>query len=479
MACQDDRDQAPDDLETGETAAPEQKAAGTQEIEPGARQAPTEVRPALDAGETARQPASRRRTHLRDVSSVVGSYVSERAGALARLADGRRGLLVALGLVAAAALVALAVLVAGAAADATDRPSDEAIAQDAALRVEAPAYEAGSYGSSDILVFRGADVTSCERVDAIEGAPTEGVEAYARATVLATFSGSSVRAEVEATLGFARVSGSWAPAGSEETGKVAWHATAGVDPSKVVTGMGAVLDRAEAALGDGDDLPSLADLYAAGSFEVKESSFDEGAQTDVVVISCTRVDGFAAYSCEVTATFSFAPAGGRWELVGAEASEGAKTPSLESALGTWRGTFQSQSTEGTRCLAAREAGLEVVVTGYSGEGDGLRLEGSVSGVAHYHAHPSGDAARCDGDLAFEGVPFVARLVSDEGGLTFSAALPQDVDGSLVLTLRFGVEGDPGAVSATLETTYEHTRMILFVPVEETLVYEDEFLLERA
>lgn len=479
MACQDDRGQAPDDLETGKTADPRRETASAQEGEPEARQAPTEVRPALDAGETARQPASRRRTRLRDVSSVIGSYATERVDALSHLVGERRGTLVALGLVAAAALVALAALAAGAVADAADRPSDEVIAQDAALRVEAPAYEAGSYGSSDVLVFRGADVTSCERVDTIEGAPTEGVEAYAIATVLATFSGSSVRAEAEATLGFARVSGSWAPAGSEEAGKVAWHATSGVDPSKVVSGMGAVLDRAEAALSDGDDLPSLTDLYAGGSFEVTGSSFDEDAQADVVVISCTRVDGFATYSCEVTATFSFAPAGGQWELTGAEASEGAKAPSLEPALGTWRGTFQSQGTEGTRCLAAREAGIEVVVTGYSGEGEGLRLEGSVSGLAHYHAHPSGDAASCDGDLAFEGVPFVARLVSEEGGLTFSATLPQDVDGSLTLTLRLGVEGDPGVAAATLETTYEHTRTILFVPVEETLVYEDEFLLERA
>lgn len=436
--------------------------APTAPLEKGA---PTEVRPFLDVDETAPRPA-------REAADAAGSRIGDRLVELRSLASRHRGAIA----VALVAVVAIVLVAAGVLADASDRPSDELVAQDAASRVSAPAYSPGGYGSDDILVLRGVEVTSCERVDSVEGAPSEGADAFASVTVLATFSGGSVRAEKSVTLGYARVGGSWVAAGSEEGGKVAWRATAGVDRKKVISDMSSLLSRAQ---GSGDEgAASLADLYSGGSFEIVDGTFDEPAQKDVLTISCAKSDGFASYACELTATFSLRPASGQWELVEAVASEGADVVSLEATLGTWVGTFQSQGTDGTRCLAARETRLEVVVASAKGDGAAPQLSGSVSGLAHYHAHPADDAAGCEGDLAFEDVPFVARLVSDEGGLVFEATLPQDVDGGLVLTLRFGTEEDPGTVEASLETTFRHTKTILFIPVEETVVYEDIFLLDR-
>lgn len=434
---------------------------------PLGREAPTEVRPFLDVDETAPRPGP-------EGAASAGEHDGGRLAGLLALARRHRRPIVAAAL-ALVALVAVALLVAGALADASDRPSDELVDQDAARRVAAPVYSPGSYGSDGILVYRGAEVISCERVDAIEGAPAEGADAFAVVTVLVTFSNSSLRAEKSATLGFARVDGSWVAAGSEEGGDTAWHAVSGVDRQRVLSEMPSLLSRAGGSEGES---PSLADLYSGGTFEVVDGRFDEQAQSDVLTISCSKADGFASYACEVTATFSLRPASGQWELADAVASEGADVASLDATLGTWEGTFRSQSTDGTRCLAAREARLEVVVTGYESETGVPRLSGSVSGLAHYHAHPSDDATGCEGDLVFEDVPFVAELVSDQSGLEFEATLPQDVDGELRLTLRFGTEGSPDTVEAALETTFRHTKTILFIPVEETLVYEDVFLLDR-
>lgn len=433
---------------------------------------PTEVRPFLDVDETARRPAQ---VGAGDGGEAgLRQRIVRRARKLASLAGWHRVAVVAVALVA---LVSAALLALGALADASDLPSDELVAQDAAKRVAAPSYSPGSYGSDGVLVFRGVEVIARDRVNAIEGAPSEGADAFATVTVIATFSSGSMRAEKSAVLGFARVGGSWVAAGSEEGGTTAWHALSGVDQGKVLAGMSSLLSRAGGS--EGEESVSLAGLYSGGTFEVVSEEFDEEAQSDRLVISCSRTDGFASYSCELAATFALRPASGQWELVDATASEGATTPSLDAVVGAWSGTFQSQSTEGTRCLAAREGGLEVAVTGYDAAGATPTITGTVTGIAHYHAHPSSDAASCEGDLAFADVPFTARLVSDEGGLTFSATLPQDVDGTLELTLRFGTEERPDEVEAVLKTTYPHTKTVIFFPVEETLTYEDVFLLNRA
>lgn len=455
----------------GETGA----EAPTAPLEKGA---PTEVRPFLDIDETARRPAQAGAgSGDGGAAGGLGQRIARRAGKLASLAGRHRVAVVAVVAVALVALVSAALLAFGALADASDLPSDELVAQDAAKRVTAPPYSPGSYGGDGVLVFRGIEVIARDRVDAIEGAPSEGADAFATVTVIATFSSGSMRAEKSAVLGFARVGGSWVAAGSEEGGTTAWHALSGVDQGRVLAGMSSLLSRAGDSGGEAG--PSLSGIYSGGTFEVVEEEFDEGAQSDRLVISCSRTDGFVSYSCELAATFTLRPASGQWELVDATASEGATTPSLDAVVGTWSGTFQSQSTEGTRCLAAREGGLEVVVTGYDAAGATPTITGSVTGIAHYHAHPSSDAASCEGDLAVADVPFTARLVSDEGGLTFSATLPQDVDGTLELTLRFGTEERPDEVEAVLKTTYPHTKTVIFFPVEETLTYEDVFLLNRA
>ena len=222
------------------------------------------------------------------------------------------------------------------------------------------------------------------------------------------------------------------------------------------------------------DLP-LVELYANAVAEVSDERFDADAQTDTLTLTLTRSEAFYSYTCTMTVTFAFRQASGQWEVESVSVADGARERSLEALLGTWTGTFQSQDTDGEKCLAAREAGLTVVVS----EAGGSEVSGTVSGVAHYHERPSKDATGCEGDLALDQAPFTAKLAeSEDGSLTFEAALPEDVDGSATLTLSFGADGDPSAVTASLTSSYQHTGSILFFPVDETLTYTDLFSLKK-
>ena len=94
-----------------------------------------------------------------------------------------------------------------------------------------------------------------------------------------------------------------------------------------------------------------------------------------------------------------------------------------------------------------------------------------------------DASSCNGDTNLDAVPFSATLVGGHNeatgsDLTFVATLPEDVGGTVTLTLGFGTEDDPGEVVALVQTTYPHTGSILFIPYEETLTYTDVFSLSR-
>ena len=78
--------------------------------------------------------------------------------------------------------------------------------------------------------------------------------------------------------------------------------------------------------------------------------------------------------------------------------------------------------------------------------------------------------------------FLARLTGDgtgDGPLEFVATLPEDVDGTVTLTLRFGTEDDPGRVEALVESSHTYTDAILFIPHERTVTYTDAFSLSRA
>lgn len=455
-------------MDTPETneSADEKRTESPEETQPTVRRElvdETSPRPT-----TQMEPAPR----LRDVTGTFGDYVRGRREALSSFVRRHRA---ATALLAALAVVAVAAL-AIAFAQAGRVPGGELIATDARERLSAPTYSSGTFGHDDALVAREVDVRRVTRSgSASEGGNAQfGASGYASAEVVVSYTGSYVSADQGATLEYALLDGSWVDVGGARDVEVAWHASAGVDQEKVVRNAHLLLKRADDQGVPEGDLP-LVELYANAVAEVSDERFDADAQTDTLTLTLTRSEAFYSYTCTMTVTFAFRQASGQWEVESVSVADGARERSLEALLGTWTGTFQSQDTDGEKCLAAREAGLTVVVS----EAGGSEVSGTVSGVAHYHERPSKDATGCEGDLALDQAPFTAKLAeSEDGSLTFEAALPEDVDGSATLTLSFGADGDPSAVTASLTSSYQHTGSILFFPVDETLTYTDLFSLKK-
>ena len=456
---------------------------------------PTERRAPIDA--TARRPAALNvaaddetdAPRLRDVTGTFGDYVRGRREAIRGFFVKHRVASVLLVLLAAAVVACLAL----AFMHASGVPDSTTIDADARERVAVPTYDAGSFGADDILVPREVTVRSTKRsATAIDSSEAQfGASGYASADVLVAFSGGSVKVEKSATLGYARVNGTWIGIGNESDTQLAWEALAGVDQKKVVANVGELLARAEASFeagggsagSSGAEELTLADIYADADIKIVSESFDAEAQTDALSLRLTKKGSYEAYVCDLSVTFSFRPASGQWEISEISASKNAKTRVFDPLEGTWQGTFQSQETDGTKCLGAREGGLTLTITGNETTAGTTRLTGTISGLAHYHEHPSSDAESSEGDKGFEGVPFTATLVGGHNEVTgsdlaFVATLPEEVGGTVTVTLGFGTANDPSRVVAVVQTTFPHTGSFLFIPFEETITYEDTFVLVR-
>ena len=435
----------------------------------------TERRPPVEA--TAPRPAAPERPdepRLRDVGGALAGYLRGRAALLAGLVRRHRGAAVALALIACAAAVLLGIALSRALAV----PDEATIADGARTVLSAPEYSSGTYGTDTTLVSQDIDVRDVTRSQtAPDGTDAQfGASGYATAEVVLTYSGQSVSASQGATLSFALVDGAWSVMPGVANEGVSWHATGGVDQDKVLSNVHLLLARADEA--DGTE-PALAELYADAAVAIEEESFDEDAQADTLTISCVRTEAFETYECLLSVTFSFSQTSGQWGVSQVKVSDDARERNLHALLGTWTGAFQSQRTDGGKCLAAREDGLAVEVLGASVGEDAVVLSGYVSGVAHYHANPADDTASCAGDVALGEVHFTARLESDDEGLVFVAELPEDVGGDAVLTLRFGTSEDPSAASAEVRSEFTYDDAILFIPYERTATYVESFTLTRA
>ena len=382
---------------------------------------------------------------------------------------------------AALALIAVAVvaLLCVALAHSFAVPDNAAIAEDARSLLGAPAYSGGTFGVDTTLVTQEVDVRSVSRSEsAPEGVnPQFGASGYATANVVVSYVGQSVRADRGATLAYALVDGTWSLLPETANEGITWHATSGVDQQKVLRNVHLLLERLDDQAGEKGQ--SLADLYANASVTLESEAFNEEEQTDALEITCTKSEPFSSYTCRLTVVFSFGQADGQWEVSQVSADEGAYDRNLEALEGTWQGTFQSQQTDGGKCLSGRASGLSVTIDSASAADGSATVSGTVSGVAHYHTSPGYDTESSDGDAAFASVPFTASLASDKDDrLVFEASLPEDVGGTVTLELRFGTKDDPARAEALVTTEFPHTEIILIFPHEVTATYEDTFTLTK-
>lgn len=432
------------------------------------------------------------RPHLSDVTGITGSYLRASFDDLLAACKRHKGGCLAFG----AILVACVFILASAALHARNVPGADFVEKDAWARLSAPEYAPGVFGSQDNLYMSEVKVDSQRRVVRTNDSSQAqfGASGYAEAHVTAKFGNGSVVATKTAILSYAKVGSTWQGIGGEADASVSYEAVAGMPRTQVLANLDDLLAEGERSLkaaaktaggSTGDTGLTLAQIYDGAKVSVESEDFDEEAQTETVALTCVKASSFESYTCRLTAHFAFRPVNGVWEVESVEVNDDAKTRTFQPLVGTWEGTFQSQETDGAKCLGAGASPLSVTFeAAESADGDaGARLTGSISALAHFHEHPSADSAACDGDEALADVRLVANYYGGhnadvDSDLAFVAALPEEVGGTVTVTFGFGVGGDPTQAVARVQTTYPHKGTFLFIPYDQTITYTDVYLLRK-
>lgn len=444
-------------------------------------------------GQAARDGAdAHARPHLSDVTGITGSYLrASFADFLAACKRHKGGCLVF-----GAILVACVFILASAVLNARNVPGVDFVEKDAWARLGAPEYAPGVFGSQDNLYMSEVKVDSQRRVVRTNDSSQAqfGASGYAEAHVTAKFGNGSVVATKTATLSYAKVGSTWQGIGREADASVSYEAVAGVPRTQVLANLDDLLAEGERSLkaaakaaggSTGGAGLTLAQIYDGAKVSVESEDFDGEAQTETVSLTCVKASSFESYTCRLTTHFAFRPVNGVWEVESVEVNDDAKTRTFQPLVGTWEGTFQSQETDGAKCLGAGVSPLSVTFeAAETADGDaGARLTGSISALAHFHEHPSADSAACDGDEALADVRLVANYYGGhnadvDSDLAFVAALPEEVGGTVTVTFGFGVGGDPTQAVARVQTTYPHKGTFLFIPYDQTITYTDVYLLRK-
>lgn len=444
-------------------------------------------------GQAARDGAdAHARPHLSDVTGITGSYLRASFADFLAACKRHKGGCLAFG----AILVACVFILASATLNARNVPGADFVEKDAWARLGAPEYAPGVFGSQDNLYMSEVKVDSQRRVVRTNDSSQAqfGASGYAEAHVTAKFGNGSVVATKTATLSYAKVGSTWQGIGGEADASVSYEAVAGVPRTQVLANLDDLLAEGERSLkaaaktaggSMGGAGLTLAQIYDGAKVSVESEDFDGEAQTETMSLTCVKASSFESYTCRLTTHFAFRPVNGVWEVESVEVNDDAKTRTFQPLVGTWEGTFQSQETDGAKCLGAGANPLSVTFeAAETADGDaGARLTGSISALAHFHEHPSADSAACDGDEALADVRLVANYYGGhnadvDSDLAFVAALPEEVGGTVTVTFGFGVGGDPTQAVARVQTTYPHKGTFLFIPYDQTITYTDVYLLRK-
>ena len=122
------------------------------------------------------------------------------------------------------------------------------------------------------------------------------------------------------------------------------------------------------------------------------------------------------------------------------------------------------------------------------------MEGTVSGVAHYHGRLENDASTNDGDASLEAAGFTGIISPAYDAHTGSSLNVEcDVDTSALagtlgpgvttaevsMQLSFGTDEDPELVMARVTTTYRYEELVLMLfPHQTTARFTDTYALTR-
>jgi len=387
---------------------------------------------------------------------------------------------IAIGLACVAALAVVALLN----LKAHETPSDEQIISDASAQLSAPAHAQSPYLPDEPLSLQSITVVEKERSQTRKDA--------CDVEVVATYSNEHIETRAEGQLTYVKGNDGWT-CSAAAIDKSSHYAKTGVVGDLVLANVGDLL----AAADTNDDRESLVSLYRDANLTLAREEFDEEKQTEDITIHCTSSGTFVSYACDLDAHLRFVPASGAWELASASVSNGAKDLGFDPLIGTWTGTFASQSSTSYKCLAAQAQGISITITKANMLQDGgASIEGTVTGTAHLHPDLRKDADSTDGDLLLDETPFTGQLAArevtegsfdwllrsgdDPAGIVFECSLPDVANGSVTLTLELGSATAPDVATATLTTRnlYEDS-ILLFMRYTREAVFADTFTLEKA
>lgn len=426
--------------------------------------APTAVRPAATTRPTRSGAPLRQGRRPAPPASPVPTWAQAHA--------------IQLGIAAAAAvIVAIIVAVTAYVYSSPALPSADVIRQATFDKAVPPTWSAGDFEAEATMAV--ADVRPVEsHLDSGSG--------NCVSTVIVTFAAGSVEATQEAQLTFTRAHDEWSCLAYVTDSSPSYRATAAAEEGRLTSteGMTKLLVAADGSASDsqaGDS--SLAYLYQGATATLTKADFDEGGQTEEVSLSLAKDEGWRTLSCDLTAQLRFVAASGAWEVEGAQVSDGARSPSYEPVVGTWAGAFRGQDSGGAgKCLAGRATGLTVVVSqAYATSSGGAAIEGALSGVAHFHGEVQGNVDATEGDQPLSQVAFRGTLDTDastDGTLAFDCTTPDATDGTVTLRLQFGSADDASAVTATLTTTHPYQETVIFVPIDRTATFADQYTLTK-
>lgn len=339
---------------------------------------------------------------------------------------------------------------------ANGEPSKSQIEQDIrATGITKNDSSSSGYTSSADFTINDIRVTN-KRKDAIPqyvtGLTGASGDAYTY-TVEAKMSNDSVEATKTIEATYVKYQGKWTTLSTPAEKSSTYTPKTGPSNDAIVKNASGVIVKGNS------NLNYLNTLYQNGSFDVTQNDLD--GTTANVTLHCKKDGTFATAEGNVYAVFKFDTTRGTWNIDSATADDSLDEPDYSKLVGTWKGTFKSQSSYGRKCFGAQNQEFTVTIT--SVDSGSLKAEGSFSGLAHYHTASESDENSDPGDTMLKDQKFTIALQKNPGSLdprvlTGSYDMPEDSNGKVSLELDFGSTDDANKVTAKLETT-PHTDSI--------------------
>ena len=334
-------------------------------------------------------------------------------------------------------------------------PSDQQFEQDIRSS-DIVKYSGGAYGTDGTLNIDSIKVTDKKKQQIpAQWAQFLGVSGdaweYAAEVKL---SNDTVEKSATVTADYVKSQGKWQAVSSPSADTPTYTAKKGPDEDKILESVDNLLSQAKNPSATNATSPSLSTLYKDADFTVTGDNVN--GNTATVTIHGKKENKISTLEGDLTAAFKLDSAG-TWTFDSVSASDNMGNPSLDKLMGTWTGTFDHQTANGLyKCLGSKERGAKITFTSYDPQTK--KLEGTFSGMAHYHDSPSSTENSDSGDTYLESQPFTITLKNDWynfGGLSgnLGGAYSQDKNdkGQVQIELIVGDSKGDDTVEAIIRT----------------------------